>query len=321
MMRRLSPRSVIAAKAGNQAMGLLACIVSWFQIVWIPGFAGMMVFSAQAQTTAASVVRDDRGRELSWPLPPTRIVSLLPSLTESVCTLGGCDKLVGTDRYSNFPASVLTLPKLGGLDDAQIERIVALKPDVVLASPSARVVNRLESLGVRVVVLESRSHDEVRRSLSQLAAMLGRPQAAEQVWQGIEREIQAAQAKVPSLLRGQRVYFEVAATPYAAGESSFIGQTLALLGMRNAVPGALGPFPKLNPEFVLRVQPDVLMAASRSLAEMPSRPGWASLRALQQQRHCGFDVAQYEVLIRPGPRLGEAAALLAACLASLEARP
>ena len=324
-MWQLPPRSVIPAQAGIQALRLLASIAALLQAVWIPACAGMTAMSAAAQAvtqiSTPSIVRDDRGREWSWAQPPTRIVSLLPSLSETVCALGSCAKLVGTDRHSNFPASVVALPKLGGMDDAQIERIVALKPDVVLASPSTRVVNRLESLGLKVVVLESRSHADVRRSLQQIATMLGTPQAATQVWQGIERDIQAAQAQVPLGLRGQRVYFEVAATPYAAGESSFIGETLALLGMRNAVPAALGPFPKLNPEFVVRLQPDVVMAASRGIAEMPSRPGWASLRALQQQRHCGFDVQRYEVLIRPGPRLGEAAAVLAACLAALEHKP
>jgi iron complex transport system substrate-binding protein len=277
--------------------------------------------SAAAQTGTASTVRDDRGREFSWAVPPSRIVSLLPSLTETVCALGACAKLVGTDRHSNAPASVVSLPKLGGLDDAQIERIVALKPDVVLASTSTRVVARLESLGLKVVVLESRNHADVKRSLQQMAALLGTPQAAEQVWSQIEREVKEAQAKVPALFRGQRVYFEVASTPYAAGESSFIGETLALLGMRNVVTAELGPFPKLNPEFVVRAQPDIIMAASQGVAEMPRRPGWGTLRALQQQRSCGFDTERYEVLIRPGPRLGEAAGLLAQCLSALEPRP
>jgi iron complex transport system substrate-binding protein len=319
-VRRPFPsRSVIPANAGAQAVGLLAFVVSLFQTI-IPAVAGMMVMSAAAQTAAPHVVRDDRGRELSWVVPPTRIISLLPSLTETVCALGACTKLVGIDRHSNFPAFVLTLPKLGGLDDAQIERIVALKPDVVLASPSTRVVDRLESLGLKVVVLESRSHADVKRSLQQLATMLGTPQAAQLVWSQIERDVKEAQAKVPAALRGQRVYFEVAATPYAAGESSFIGETLTLLGMGNAVPAELDPFPKLNPEFVVRAQPDVIMAASRGLAEMPRRPGWATLRALHQQRSCGFDTERYEVLIRPGPRLGEAAGVLAQCLLSLEPR-
>ena len=281
----------------------------------VAGFFCCATVQAQVQ------MRDDRGREYQAAAAPSRIISLLPSLTESICALGACAKLVGTDRYSNAPASVMALPKLGGLYDVQVERIVALKPDVVLAAPSTRVVDRLEALGLKVVVLESRTHADVKRSLQQMAALLGTPQVANQVWSQIEREVKEAQAKVPAQLRGQRIYFEVASTPYAAGEASFIGETLNLLGMRNAVPAHLGPFPKLNPEFVVRVQPDLIMAASRAVAEMPRRPGWGNLRALQLQRSCGFDTETYEVLIRPGPRLGEAAGVLAQCLSSLEARP
>jgi iron complex transport system substrate-binding protein len=267
--------------------------------------------------SAQIVVRDDRGIAVAWSAPPQRIVSLLPSLTESVCALGGCGRLVGTDRFSNAPDRVLALPKLGGLEDAQIERIVALKPDVVLVAPSARVIDRLEGLGLKVLVLESRDHADVQHTLKALAHLLGTPAEADRVLAGIERELAAAAARVPPPLRGRRVYFEVDATPYAAGASSFIGQTLARLGMANAIPPALGPFPKLNPEFVVRAQPDIVMAAQRNLDEMPRRPGWAALRALQRRQSCGFDGVRYELLIRPGPRMGEAAGVLADCLAAL----
>jgi iron complex transport system substrate-binding protein len=234
-----------------------------------------------------------------------------------VCALGACARLVGTDRFSNFPASVVALPKLGGIDDAQIERIVALKPDVVLLSASARVIDRLEALGLNVLVLESRDHADVRRTLGVLARMLGTPAAAERVWGGIERDTRAAAGRVPAALRGQRVYFEVDATPYAAGAASFIGQTLARLGLANAVPADLGPFPKLNPEYVVRIQPDIVMAAERNLADMARRPGWGALRALQDRRSCGFAGERYELLVRPGPRMGEAALVLADCLLTI----
>lgn len=269
--------------------------------------------AAWSQTT----LRDDRGAALVLRGPPQRIVSLLPSLTESVCALGACARLVGTDQFSNWPASVLKLPKLGGLDDAQIERIVALKPDLVLAATSARVIDRLEGLGVKVMVLESRNHADVKRSLNLLARALGTPLEADVVWSKIDTDITAAAAQVPARVRGQRVYFEADATPYAAGASSFIGETLTRLGMANVVPEALGPFPKLSPEFVVRAQPEVVMANARSVSEMPQRPGWSALRALKQRQACGFEPASYEMLIRPGPRMGEAALLLAACLAHL----
>ena len=275
------------------------------------------LFCWHAFARAQVSVHDDRGATVAWPASPQRIVSLLPSLTESVCALGGCARLVGTDRFSNSPASVLALPKLGGLEDAQIERIVALKPDVVLAAPSARAIDRLEGLGLKVVVLESRDHADVQRTLKTLARLLGVPAEADKVWSSIERDLVDAAARVPARLRGQRVYFEVDATPYAAGASSFIGETLSRLGMGNAIPPALGPFPKLNPEYVVRAQPDIVMAVQRNLDEMPRRPGWSALRALQRRQSCGFDSERYELLIRPGPRMGEAARALADCLAGL----
>ena len=279
--------------------------------LWLLGT--LLSIAATAQLT----LRDDRGAALILATPPQRIVSLLPSLTESVCALGACARLVGTDRFSNWPASVIGLPKLGGVDDAQVERIVALRPDVVLVSAGARVADRLEALGLKVLVLESRNHADVRRSLTLLAQMLGTPDEARRVWAEIERDIRNAADRVPAALHGQRVYFEVDTTPYAAGAGSFVGETLARLGMSNAVPAELGPFPKLNPEVVVRIQPDIVMAVAQSLAEMPNRPGWRALRALQQRRSCGFAGPRYELLVRPGPRMGEAAAVLAECLVSI----
>jgi iron complex transport system substrate-binding protein len=269
---------------------------------------------AAAQTT----VVDDRGHASTWAQAPQRVVSLLPSLTESVCALGACRTLVGVDRYSNQPPQVDALPKLGGLDDAQVERIVALKPDVVLVAKSARVTDRLESLGLKVVALQSDSHADVKRSLALLAQLLGQPAEADRVWARIEDEFVLAQQRVPARLRGQRVYFEVAATPYAAGSASFIGQTLQRLGMSNIVPPEMGPFPQLNPEFVVRSQPDIVMVAQRELAGMASRPGWRGLLALTPQRSCGFDAPRYELLTRPGPRMGQAALALADCLVGLQ---
>lgn len=273
--------------------------------------------AASNAAPAQPKLHDDRGVAVQLPAVPQRIVSLLPSLTESVCALGACARLVGTDRYSNWPASVLALPKLGGLDDAQIEAIVALKPDIVLAAPSARAIDRIEALGLTVIVLQSQTHADVHRTLDLLAALLGDPSAGARVWETIERETRSAAEQVPMALRGKRIYFEIDSTPYAAGAASFVGETLTRLGMANAVPHELGPFPKLNPEYVVRAQPDIVIAAERSIGEMAKRPGWSSLQALKQGRTCGFAGERYELLLRPGPRMGEAAALIAECLARL----
>lgn len=277
----------------------------------------LLCFVTTAATAGPAIVlRDDGGAEHRLSAPPQRIVTLLPSLTESVCALGGCARLVGVDRYSNWPDSIKDLPRLGGLEDAQVERIVALKPDVVLAAKSARVTERLQSLGLRVVLVESQTHADVRRSLGLIAQLLGTPAAAERAWSAIEAEFQNAAARVPLARRGQKVYFEVASDPYAAGAASFIGETLIKLGLGNIVPPELGPFPRLNPEYVVRAQPDIIIASQQALQSMAGRPGWPALKALPRQA-CGFAEARYELLIRPGPRMGEAAGALADCVAGL----
>lgn len=249
--------------------------------------------------------------------PPRRIVSLMPSLTETVCALGECERLVGVDRYSSWPARVERLPRLGGMDDPQIERIVGLRPDVVLAVPSSRAVERLQSLGLKVVVLESRTTEEARRTAETIATLLGRPGQGTALWARIDAQVERAVARVPAGWRGRSVYFEVDSAPYAAGRSSFIGELLQRFGLVNIVPAELGPFPKLNPEFVVRAAPDVVMAVERHIADMPRRPGWAGLKALQSGRRCAFPADRYDTLVRPGPRLGEAAELVADCLTAL----
>jgi iron complex transport system substrate-binding protein len=278
---------------------------------------GAALLLAAAAPAQPIVVRDDRGVEHRFDAPPQRIVTMLPSLTETAWVLGAGPRLVGVDRYSDWPAQVVALPHLGGMEDAHIEAIAALRPDVVLASTSSRAMERLQALGLRVVRLKSESHADAQRSLQLVARLLGTPEAAARAWADIQREIDAAAARVPPAQRGRRVYFEIGGGPYAAGTSSFIGETLARLGMGNIVPAALGPFPKLNPEFVVRARPDIVMGLQAEQAALLRRPGWDGLAAVRERQLCGFDAAQYDILVRPGPRMGAGAALLADCLAGL----
>jgi iron complex transport system substrate-binding protein len=263
----------------------------------------------------ANAVRavDDRGVGVELPRPARRVVSLLPSLTETVCELGACDRLVGVDSYSNWPEQVRALPHLGGLEDASIERIVALKPDLVLMPASSRALARLEGLGIKVFGLEPKTLADVRRSLDKVGELLELP-GADRVWARMNAGIAEAAASLPPSLRGTTVYFEVASGPYAASERSHIGEILARLGAVNVVPGRLGSVPKLNPEFVVRADPQLIIVSERESANLKHRPGWGALRALRSGRVCALAPAQADVVVRPGPRLAEAARILAQCL-------
>jgi iron complex transport system substrate-binding protein len=244
---------------------------------------------------------------------PQRIVSLLPSLTETVCALGACDRLVGVDNFSNWPERVRALPHVGGLDDVSIETIISLKPDLVLLSATSRVRPRLQALGVKVLGLEIKTLADVQHALLRVAEAVG-SQGAAQVWQKMNDGIDETARAMPAASRGTTVYFEVDSGPYAASEASHIGELLARLGAANIVPGRLGSVPKLNPEFVVRADPQVIMLSHDSAKSVAARPGWSRIRAVRDGRVCAFTAAQSDVIARPGPRMAEAARVLADCL-------
>ncbi|MGV0985454.1 MAG: ABC transporter substrate-binding protein [Limnohabitans sp.] len=275
----------------------------------------LLLLCGLALQAHALTVQGDGLQKVEIAQVPQRIVSLLPSLTETVCALGACPRLVGLDRYSNWPESLKALPRVGGGLDPNIESIVALKPDLVLAAGSTRGVERLEALGLKVLRLEPRTHADVQRVLRTVAEALFMPETdSERVWREIQAGVQAAVQSLSPQARQQKVYFEVSPTPYGASASSFIGETLTRMGVANILPASLGPFPQVNPEFVVRAQPDVIMAGDSSRASMVQRPGWTALRAIQAQRICVFKPGEADMLVRAGPRMAEGARLMAECL-------
>jgi iron complex transport system substrate-binding protein len=260
---------------------------------------GLTAIGVPAQ--AALTITDDKGVVVDFERPPQRIVSLLPSLAETVCELGQCQRLVGVDRYSTYPVSL------------NIEMIVALRPDMVLMATSSRAGERLRALGLKVVALEPKTHADVQRVMLKIGQLLEVPDA-QRIWRAIDAAVMAAAQSLPANARGTRVYFEVNPGPYAAGEGSFIGETLTRLGAKNIVPASLGPFPKLNPEYIVRADPDLIMIGQRSVDGMAQRPGWMDMRAMREQRLCVFTTAESDTLVRPGPRMAEGARLMARCL-------
>ncbi len=268
---------------------------------------------------AANVVRDDMQRDVSFAHAPERIVTLLPSLTETVCALGACGRLVATDRYSNWPSQVAALPKAGGLDDAEIEVIVSLKPDLVLLSRSQRITERLQALGIPSFALNTDSYADIARSITTIGNILGVAERAAILNDTIAQEVQgiAAQARAARHGATPTVYFEVDPAPYAAGPGSFIGELLTQLGTHNIVTADLGAFPKLNPEYVVRANPDVIFVSAADAPHLSDRPGWPEIRAVRERRFCSFDADVNDTIVRPGPRVADGMRAMADCLQRL----
>ncbi|CAN5702614.1 ABC transporter substrate-binding protein [soil metagenome] len=273
-----------------------------------------LLWLCAALPAQALQITDDRGVTVTLARSPQRIVTLLPSLTETVCELGQCGRIVGVDRYSNYPAQVRSLPQVGGGIDPNVEAVVALKPDVVLMATSSRGVQRLESLGVKVLALEPKNMASAQRLFLKLGALLEVPDA-DRLWRNIDAGVQAAAQSLPASAKGTRVYFEVSRGPYAAGQTSFIGEMMARLGVANIIAPELGSFPKINPEYVVRANPDIIMIGENNAMGLDQRPGWANMRAITRHRVCVFKSEESDMLVRPGPRMAEAARLMVRCIA------
>ncbi|MDO5057583.1 MAG: helical backbone metal receptor [Lautropia sp.] len=274
----------------------------------------------------AVVVQDDAGRSVRLvPAQLKRIVSLSPALTEMVCVLGACERLVGVDRHSNWPASVKTLPKLGGLGSIGIEGLLAQRPDLVLMGHDEALLQALRRLRVPVLVLAPTRLADVAGTMQRLGLVLALPPArAAGVWQDIETQLQKLAESLPEQARGWRVHAEVDPAPYLAGPASFMGEVLARLGLGNVVADTRRPFVQRSREWVLQADPDVLVVGDPQgggLAALSARPGWANLRAVHLGRICLFAGEALDTLVRPGPRLAEGARQVHDCVRRVLSTP
>ena len=308
-----------SARAGRRWLtGLLALV----GLAWM--WAALAAGADAAQEPAPSVV-DDRGQALAPSARGVRLVSLSPTLTESVCVLGACDRLVGVDRFSNWPESVTKLPHLGSLGSFNVEAVAALRPDLVLMASDGPLVKQLERLGVPVLVLSPQRHADVADTLARLARGLGLPPArAQQVWENILRELHDLAESLPARDRGLRTWVEIDPAPWLAGPDSFLGETLALLGLANVVPAGSAPFVPMSREWALQADPQLFVISDpqrQGLAALRARPGWSRLPALREGRVCLFDGPDLDALVRPGPRLAEGARLLRDCVLRVQGTP
>ena len=237
---------------------------------WALVTCGLLVGTSVAGQ--AYTVRDAQGRNVEISQPPRRIVSLLPAATESLCALGACGRLVGVDADSNHPPEVTQLPHLGKLHAPTAEAIVRLHPDVVLSPPQPGLIAQLARFGIPVLVLDAQDMAGLHAQLRTLDALL-QQQRADALLARLAAEIEQV-ARSTGGEPGRSVYFEVDATPYAAGPQSFIGELLSRLGARNILTAAHGPFPRLNPEYVVRHNPELIIHPPHTpRSELARRPG------------------------------------------------
>ena len=277
----------------------------------------LLAFQAALATTYPLTVRDQLGHELTLTHAPTRIVSMIPSDTETVCALQACDALVGVDTFSDWPQQVTGLPRLGNANDPNIERLVALKPDLVLTDEYSGLAARLERLGIPVYAGTPQTYQGALDFLGVMGRLLDRQTAAALARGRIEGQVAAVAAKVAQLAPVS-VFVELDATPYSVGPTSYLGTLLRKAGGRTIVTEAMGEYPQVDPEYVVQQDPQVVLLMDapygQTVAKAEARPGWSGLRAVRDGRVLALDQQQVDVLSRAGPRMGDAVVLLAKLL-------
>jgi len=261
---------------------------------------------AAAQTIT---VTDDLGRQVELATVPLRIISLAPSHSETVCAIASCDLLVGVDTNTDFPAELDDLPRVGNAFTPDIEAMVALDPDLVLADEYSGVHEALERVGVTVYAGTPQTVAETLAYFTTMGTLLGAEEQAAALVANLEAEF----ARFGEYLTGSRspsVFVELDPTPYSAGPESFIGELVTMAGGSNIVTADMGDFPQVSPEFVVAGDPDVILLTDAPYGEtaagVAARPGWSGLTAVTQGRVLELSSQQVNLLSRPGPRLAEA---------------
>ena len=269
----------------------------------------LIVLSAALLMTAAHAtaypltLTDDTGRKVTLKAEPQRIVSFLPSNTETLCAIGGCDKLVGVDEYSDYPAQATKLPKVGNLYQPNIEAVVALKPDLVIVSKYGDLALPLINAGITVLAVNPEAYEDIFSKTKLLGKIINREAQATALVTQMRRDIARVEILTKNAARKPTAYYEIDPTPYTVGPKSFIGVLLTKAGAVNIIPAALGDFPKISPELVVKSAPQFIFGLDAAAAK--ARPGWNTIPAVKSGRVIK-DEALDHLLSRPGPRLPQA---------------
>ncbi len=262
-----------------------------------------------SQTVPATrEVVDEAGRTVRVPLVPSRIVSLAPSLTETIYALGLQDRLVGDTDFCDYPPDAEKKPKVGGGINPNLEVIASLHPDLVLVVKSfnrLETVRALDTLGIPSYSTDPHTVDEIVSSTEKLADVLGAPQAGRNLAVDLQHRLSNLREKV-GFLPQTRVLFVVWTEPLVSvGKGTFIADALHKAGADSIVDSE-HDWPQMNLEEVVHLQPDYLIfAASHSDAgthdfdTLAVKPGWSLLDAVQNRR---FAVIS-DAVNRPAPRI------------------
>ena len=260
--------------------------------------------------SAPGTITDDSGREIQLNSAPARIISHVPSITETLFAIGLGDKIVGDSEYCDYPEAAKTVPKIGGYFTPNIESIVALNPDLVLTDGYVpELMTRLEGLGIPFVVINPKDINGILRNIELLGNVTGSQKEATELTSDMKSRIDAVVDAVSNASRPSVFYvFDATDTtkPWTAGPGSFVDALISLAGGENIAAISADPWIQFNMEELVDANPEILLVDSHmgtaviSPEELKGLPGWQNLTAVKENRIYTIDG---DLVNRSGPRI------------------
>lgn len=274
------------------------------------------VFFAGAHSETAHTATDQLGREVQIPVQIRRIVSLAPSITEILFALGAGDQVKGVTRFSNFPPEAERLPKVGSYVHLDLEKIVALKPDLCIAVKDGNpkdVIDRLDHLGIPVYAVDPRNLQAVKETILEIGALLDVMLNARSLVREMDRRIRRVTSKTADVVHRPTVFFQIGISPIvSAGTDTFIHELIILSGGINLAQGPV-PYPRFSREQILVLSPEVFIITSMARGAIFDRirnewRRWPQIPAVKKDR---IHLIDSDLVDRASPRLVEGLEILA----------
>jgi iron complex transport system substrate-binding protein len=259
-------------------------------------------------------ITDDDHQTVTVKAEPRRIVSLVPSMTEILFALGLGDRVVGDTTYCDYPEAAKTKEKVGQFAQIDLEKVVGLSPDLVLATSLhyQTVAPALRQRGITVAVFEAADVEGVLAQILTIGRLTGRTREAEALTKEMRARLDAVAAKVAQAPK-PRVYWELDAMLYTAGKGSIVDDMITRAGGNNVGRTLAGEWPQFNMEALVAADPEVIFLADHGSGEtagkVASRAGWSGITAVKQGRI--VEVDDVNLVSRPGPRVVEAVEYIA----------
>jgi iron complex transport system substrate-binding protein len=273
--------------------------------------------TAPSSSAFPVTIVDGVGNQVTLESEPERIISLAPGHTETLYALGLGDRVVGVTAFCNYPAEAAEKTQVGDFAGIDLELVVGLDPDLVLASTlhMGDVVPALQEHGIAVVVATPESVLEVLTTIDLIGQITGRQGAAQALVAALRERIDAVQQAVQDAPR-PTVFWELGAELFTVGPGSFVDDLITLAGGENVAADADSPWPQLSVETIILKDPQVIVLADHNYGEtaemLKERPGWAEIDAVKQGRV--IEITNDDIVSRPGPRIVEGLEFLAQAL-------